>query len=75
MSKEAALGLVNGAGVGLIAAIGMYMVASSQNAERPIMLAQSNSNGGILQFTLNQNTCPAIALAEWLVERCFWRRA
>ena len=39
IGKEAQLGLLNGAGVGLIAAIGMYVVASSQDSAHPLMLA------------------------------------
>ncbi|MDH4175635.1 MAG: magnesium transporter, partial [Betaproteobacteria bacterium] len=39
ISKEAYLGLLNGAGVGLVAAIGMYVTASSQNSAHPFMLA------------------------------------
>jgi magnesium transporter len=60
MSKEAALGLVNGAGVGLIAAIGMYMVASSQNAERPIML-------GFVVFLAMIGSCVASGLSGAMV--------
>jgi magnesium transporter len=37
--KEALLGAFNGAGVGLAAAIGMYVVASGQANEHPFLLA------------------------------------
>ncbi|HEX6268050.1 MAG TPA: magnesium transporter [Burkholderiales bacterium] len=37
--KEALLGALNGAGVGLAAAIGMYVVASGQANEHPILLS------------------------------------
>jgi len=39
IAKEAGLGLLNGAGVGLVAAIGMFVVASSQNSAHPFLLA------------------------------------
>jgi magnesium transporter len=39
VSKETWLGMANGAGVGLMAAIGMYVTALSQHQERPFMLA------------------------------------
>jgi magnesium transporter len=39
MSKEAGLGLLNGTGVGVVAAIGMYMTASSQNSPHAFLLA------------------------------------
>jgi len=39
ISKEAYLGLLNGAGVGLVAAIGMFVTASSQNSAHPFLLA------------------------------------
>ncbi|MGA7984411.1 MAG: magnesium transporter [Burkholderiales bacterium] len=37
--KEAGLGMMNGAGVGLMAALGMYVVATGQNAGHPVLLA------------------------------------
>jgi len=37
--KEAALGLANGAGVGLMAALGMYITATGQHQTQPVMLA------------------------------------
>ncbi len=37
--KEAGLGLLNGAGVGLCAAIGMYITASSQDSPHALMLS------------------------------------
>ena len=39
MAKEAGLGLLNGAGVGLCAALGMYITASSQDSPHALMLA------------------------------------
>ena len=39
ITKEAGLGLLNGAGVGLVAAVGMYVTASSQNSAHPFLLA------------------------------------
>jgi magnesium transporter len=39
MSKEAGLGLLNGTGVGVVAAIGMYMTASGQNSPHAFLLA------------------------------------
>jgi magnesium transporter len=39
VSKEALLGLLNGAGVGLAAAVGMYVTASGQHSEFPWMLS------------------------------------
>jgi magnesium transporter len=39
VSKEALLGLLNGAGVGLAAAVGMYITASGQHSEFPWMLS------------------------------------
>jgi len=39
VSKETWLGMANGAGVGLMAALGMYITAMSQHQERPFMLA------------------------------------
>jgi magnesium transporter len=39
MKKEALLGCLNGAGVGLAAGIGMYFIASGQANEHPIMLS------------------------------------
>jgi len=39
MTKEAGLGLLNGAGVGLIAAIGMYLIARGQGAPHAFLLA------------------------------------
>ena len=39
ITKEAGLGLLNGAGVGLVAAIGMYVTASSQNSAHPFVLS------------------------------------
>src|SRR5712692_4201580 len=39
ISKEAWLGCLNGAGVGLMAALGMYITASGQHQTQPVMLA------------------------------------
>jgi magnesium transporter len=39
VGKEAGLGLLNGAGVGVIAAIGMYITASGQHAPHAFLLA------------------------------------
>jgi magnesium transporter len=39
VTKEAGLGLLNGAGVGLIAATGMYLTASGQNSPHAFLLA------------------------------------
>src|SRR5437868_3408812 len=39
ISKETWLGMANGAGVGLMAALGMYITAVGQHQERPFMLA------------------------------------
>jgi magnesium transporter len=39
VSKETWLGMANGAGVGLMAALGMYITAVGQHQERPFMLA------------------------------------
>jgi len=39
VSKETWLGMANGAGVGLMAALGMYITALGQHQERPFMLA------------------------------------
>jgi magnesium transporter len=39
ITKEAGLGLVNGAGVGVCAAIGMYITASSQHSPHALMLS------------------------------------
>ena len=39
VSKETWLGMMNGAGVGLMAALGMYITAVGQHQERPFMLA------------------------------------
>jgi magnesium transporter len=39
VTKEAGLGALNGAGVGLVAAIGMYLIASGQHAAHPVLLA------------------------------------
>jgi len=39
VSKETWLGMANGAGVGLMAAIGMYITAVGQHQSRPFMLA------------------------------------
>ena len=38
ITKEAGLGLLNGVGVGVIAAIGMYLTASSQESAHPFLL-------------------------------------
>jgi magnesium transporter len=39
VSKETWLGMANGAGVGLMAALGMYITAVGQHQARPVMLA------------------------------------
>jgi magnesium transporter len=60
ISKEAYLGLLNGAGVGLIAAIGMYVTAHSQNSAHPFLLA-------FVVFLAMVGSCVASGLAGAMV--------
>jgi magnesium transporter len=39
VTKEALLGCLNGVGVGLMAALGMYITATGQHLEQPVLLA------------------------------------
>ncbi len=58
--KEAWLGFLNGAGVGLAAAIGMYVIASGQANEHPIMLS-------VVVFLAMIGSCVASGLSGALV--------
>jgi magnesium transporter len=58
--KEAGLGLMNGAGVGLIAALGMYVVASGQGAVHPLLLA-------LVVFLAMVGSCVASGLSGAMV--------
>lgn len=58
--KEAGLGLMNGAGVGLIAALGMYVAASGQHAGHPMMLA-------LVVFLAMVGSCVASGLSGAMV--------
>jgi magnesium transporter len=58
--KEAGLGLLNGAGVGLIAALGMYVVASGQHAGHPFLLA-------LVVFLAMVGSCVASGLSGAMV--------
>ena len=58
--KEAGLGMMNGAGVGLIASFGMYVVASGQHAGHPVMLA-------LVVFMAMVGSCVASGLSGAMV--------
>lgn len=60
ITKEAGLGLLNGAGVGLVAAIGMYITASSQNSAHPVLL-------GFVVFMAMVGSCVASGLSGAMV--------
>ena len=60
IKKEAWLGFLNGAGVGLAAAIGMYVIASGQANEHPIMLS-------VVVFLAMIGSCVASGLSGALV--------
>ncbi|HEX6295841.1 MAG TPA: magnesium transporter [Burkholderiales bacterium] len=60
VKKEAWLGMLNGAGVGLAAAIGMYVIASSQANDHPIMLS-------VVVFLAMIGSCVASGLSGALV--------
>jgi magnesium transporter len=60
MKKEAFLGCLNGVGVGLMAAIGMYWVATRQANEHPLMLS-------IVVFLAMIGSCVASGLSGALV--------
>ena len=60
VKKEAWLGMLNGAGVGLAAAIGMYITASGQSNEHPIMLS-------VVVFLAMIGSCVASGLSGALV--------
>ncbi len=60
VSKETWLGMANGAGVGLMAALGMYITAVSQHQERPFML-------GFVVFAAMVFSCVASGLSGALV--------
>jgi magnesium transporter len=60
VKKEAWLGMLNGAGVGLAAAIGMYVIASGQANDHPIMLS-------VVVFFAMIGSCVASGLSGALV--------
>ena len=60
VKKEAWLGCLNGVGVGLAAAIGMYIVATGQSNEHPIMLS-------VVVFLAMIGSCVASGLSGALV--------
>ena len=60
ISKEAGLGLMNGAGVGLFAAVGMYVTATGQHATSPILL-------GLVVFLAMVGSCVASGIAGAMV--------
>jgi magnesium transporter len=60
VQKEALLGALNGAGVGLAAAIGMYVIATGQANDHPIMLS-------IVVFLAMIGSCVASGLSGALV--------
>jgi magnesium transporter len=60
VTKEAGLGLLNGAGVGVLAAIGMYVVASGQGSEHALVLS-------IVVFLAMIGSCVASGLSGALV--------
>ncbi|HEX9183365.1 MAG TPA: magnesium transporter [Burkholderiales bacterium] len=60
VTKEAGLGLLNGAGVGVFAAIGMYVVASGQHSEHALLLS-------VVVFLAMIGSCVASGLSGALV--------
>ena len=60
VKKEALLGALNGAGVGLAAAIGMYIIATGQANDHPIMLS-------VVVFFAMIGSCVASGLSGALV--------
>jgi magnesium transporter len=60
VTKEAGLGLLNGAGVGVFAAIGMYVVASGQGSEHALLLS-------VVVFLAMIGSCVASGLSGALV--------
>jgi magnesium transporter len=60
LTKEAGLGLLNGAGVGLFAGIGMYVTASGQQASSPILL-------GFVVFLAMVGACVASGISGAMV--------
>jgi len=60
VKKEALLGCLNGMGVGLCAAVGMYVVATGQSNEHPIMLS-------VVVFLAMIGSCVASGLSGALV--------
>jgi magnesium transporter len=66
ITKEVWLGFLNGAGVGVAAAVGMYITATGQNQDQPVMLAfvvflamiascmASGISGAIIPLTLKR---------------------
>ena len=60
VKKEALLGALNGAGVGLAAALGMYIIASGQANDHPIMLS-------VVVFLAMIGSCVASGLSGALV--------
>jgi magnesium transporter len=60
VSKEAALGLLNGAGVGLFAGLGMYITAVGQENPHPVLLA-------LVVFLAMVCACVASGLAGALI--------
>jgi magnesium transporter len=60
VTKEAGLGLLNGAGVGVFAAIGMYVVASGQGSEHALILS-------VVVFLAMIGACVASGLSGALV--------
>jgi len=60
VAKEAGLGALNGAGVGLLAAIGMTITAAGQNAEHPFIL-------GLVVFLAMVGSCVASGISGAMV--------
>ena len=60
ITKEAGLGLLNGAGVGVFAGIGMYVVASGQHSEHALSLA-------VVVFLAMIGSCVASGLSGAMV--------
>lgn len=60
ITKEAGLGALNGAGVGLIAAIGMYLIASGQHSPHALVLA-------VVVFVAMVGACVASGLSGAMV--------
>jgi magnesium transporter len=60
ITKEAGLGALNGAGVGLIAAIGMYLIAHGQHTAHPFLLA-------LVVFVAMVGSCVASGLSGAMV--------